>query len=482
MNKTPLILGMISIPAAIAAQERPNVLLILADDLGYGSVNPFGAERNIIRTPHIQYLSDHGIRFTNACTPASVSSPTRYGLMTGCYPMRSENHRFGVLHTSAPLALDHEKPCLADLFKSKGYRTAAIGKWHLGYTDNFHDFTGQLKPGTEEVGFDYHFGIPQNNDDFTGVYIENDYVYGLRSTKSVPYSRSYYGEQYAGLDAPQRDNKNVMQTLTDKSIEWLRSSDKDQPFFLYFAASAVHHPMTPSDKMRGMSQAGPYGDFIQELDYCVGQLIETLEYMGVLDNTIIIFTSDNGGDIPEGPRGALSPEIYAQNTGLKINGTLRGDKHTIWQGGTNVPFITYWKGKVSENSVTDEVISLVDIYATMSDILGIDLPEDKSIAPDSFSFKDVLMGKNRRNIRESLITQDVNGMLAIRIGDWKYIDNELPDGLNANIADNIRKNFKPQLYNLKKDPSEQDNLYDREPEIVERLKAELNRLKIEASR
>lgn len=467
---------MIMNSALLFSQDRPNVLLILADDFGYGSLNCYGADESLLRTPNINMLSGEGMSFVNAYTTASISTPTRYSLLTGAYPWRSDL-KFGVLNTNDPLLVPPESVTLADLFKAGGYRTAAVGKWHLGYTDHVHDYTGQLSPGPLDLGFDYHFGLPQNNDDYTGVFVENDRVYGLRSARKVPYSKSYYGKPYLGLDAPQRDNKTVMQELTDHAVSWLRQSDGDKPFFLYFAASAVHHPITPSDYMRGMSDAGPYGDFIQDLDYSVGQILQTLEYMGELDNTLVIFTSDNGGDIPLKD----TPETYAIKCGLKINGDLKGDKHTIWEGGTKVPFIVYWKGKTASGSVSSDLISLADVFATMAELLGQEMPDDMNVAPDSFSFLGAIT-EGKGSDRSSIVIADANGLQAIRIGDWKYIDDYIPETLPEQKKKALEKNHKAQLYNLKDDPAETADRISGNKDIADGMKKTLVRIREKGAR
>ncbi len=206
----------------------------------------------------------------------------------------------------------------------------------------------------------------------------------MRSEKVQPYSRTFYGPQYRGYDAPQRVNKDVMGDLTDKTVTWLKQQNRQTPFFLYFAAVAVHHPITPSDAMRGLSDCGPYGDFIQDLDMSVGRIVETLEYMNLTENTLILFTSDNGGEIPSNRPEA--PEIQAQQAGLKINGDLRGDKHTIWEGGTRVPFIVSWPGKIKAGSVSHDMINMVDVFATLCEMTDGKLPVSKAVAPDSLSF------------------------------------------------------------------------------------------------
>jgi len=241
--------------------KKPNIVFILADDFGYSSLNSYGADKNLVRTPHIDRLAEQGMRFTNASTPASICTPTRYGFLTGRYPWRSPL-KFGVTNPLDPLLPDPDRVTIADWLNERGYNTAAIGKWHLGYGEKDPvDFTGKLSPGPLELGFDYHFGVPQNHGDMLGVYIENDHIYGLRSNKTAPYSKTFYGTPYLGFDAPQRVNKDVMNDLTDKTVEWIKQQTGDNPFFLYFAAVAVHHPITPSGYMRGMSDCGPYGDF-----------------------------------------------------------------------------------------------------------------------------------------------------------------------------------------------------------------------------
>jgi arylsulfatase A-like enzyme len=269
-----------------------------------------------------------------------------------------------------------------------------------------------------------------------------------------------------------------MEDLTDKSIEWIRRQSDEQPFFLYFGAVAVHHPITPSDYMRGLSDCGPYGDFIQDLDLSVGRILETLEYMGIADNTIIIFSSDNGGEIPGNRPGA--PEIQAVEAGLAINGELRGDKHTIWEGGTNVPFIFTWPGKVEKGTKSADLINLIDLFATLADLTGAELSENRDIAPDSYNFLPSLLGKKNDQGRNSMVTADAKGMHAIRIGNWKFIDPQPMDGIPESRLGQYR-NAKPQLYNLADDPGEKENLYDKEPKKVKELQEELNRIRNSAS-
>ena len=456
--------------------QKPNIVFILADDFGYSSLNSYGADKNLVRTPQIDRIADKGMRFLNASTPASICTPTRYGFLTGRYPWRS-GLKYGVTHILSELLPDTNRITVADWLSERGYNTAAIGKWHLGYGHGHREdeplaYTKKVSPGPLDLGFDYHFGVPQNHDDALGVFIENDHIYGIRSDRVHPYSRSFYGQRYIGYDAPQRVNKDVMEVLTDKSVDWIKQQSSENPFFLYFAAVAVHHPITPSDYMRGMSDCGPYGDFIQDLDLSVGRIIEILEYMNLMENTIIIFSSDNGGDIP-GANRPEAPENQAISYGLKINGDLRGDKHTIYEGGTNVPFIVSWPGNVKEGSVSDDMVNLLDIFATVCEITDGNLPVSKDVAPDSYSFLPSLLNKTNPNPRTSMVTADVNGMHALRVGNWKYIDDTPPYGLPDDLLKRL-KEFEPQLYDLDKDPGETTNLYNENPGTAKKLLEELN--------
>lgn len=457
--------------AGVAADAtRPNIVFILADDLGCGSLNFCGADKTFVRTPHIDRIADSGMRFTDAYAPASICTPTRYSFLTGQYCWRT-HLKSGVVNPLDSLLPDPARMTVAGWLKGRGYNTAAIGKWHLGYGNKTPvDLTAKLSPGPLDLGFDYHFGVPQNHGDMWGVYVENDRVYGLRSKRLQPYSRSFYGSPYVGLDAPQRENKNVMADLTDKSVEWLRQQSGDKPFFLYYSAAAVHHPITPSDHMRGMSGAGPYGDFIQDLDMSVGRIIDTLKYMNLIDNTLIIFASDNGGDIPEND--PQRPENQAIALGLQINGPLRGDKHTLWEGGTRVPFIVSWPGKVKPGTVSNDLVSVMDIFSTVCEITDGQLPESRDIAPDSFSFLSSLMQTGKKQGRPSVVMSDAGGMHALRMGNWKYMDNTTPQGETRG---------RPQLYDLSEDPSETVNLYDEKPEIAQRLSDELDRIRMAQS-
>ena len=339
----------------------------------------------------------------------------------------------------------------------------------MGYTnlENVEDLSAQpLAPGPRSLGFDYHFAVPNQIDWLPKVYVENESIWGLRSKGKHPYGKSFYkGQPYHGYDAPQRVAKDVTQDLSDAARRWISNTVKGEPgtpFFLCFAPVAVHHPISPSDKLRGTSGVGPYGDFIHDLDHSVG-------------DTIVIFTSDNGGDFcPE--------EQQTRDKGFKNNGSLRGDKHTIWEGGFKVPFVVRWPKMIQAGSQSDCMINLVDIYATLQEIVGGRVLDAKTAAADSFGFCSELLGKaSEKGSRETMVLNDVRGVVAIRMGDWKYIEGkaERPEDKarqkkNPNLS-------KPQLYNLKQDPAEASNIVNEFSEIAERMQKALDRIRSEGS-
>jgi len=309
----------------------------------------------------------------------------------------------------------------------------------------------------------------------TGVYIENDHIYGLDSDRVFPYSKSFYGAPYLGFDAPQRDNKQVMSDLTDRAVDWLKKT-RDKPFFLYFTPVAVHHPITPSDRMRGESDCGPYGDFIQDLDLSIDRLCQTLETLGVDKNTLVIVTSDNGGDIPTQ---AGRPEVTAQTLGLKINGALRGDKHTIWQGGVRVPFVVRWPEKLRAGATSSAMINLTDVFATVVELLEGKPPAKASMAPDSVSFARSLLypdepsGKGRTD----MIVTNAQGIFALRQGPWKYIEGQLPVTWKGNRKNTFQGQAVRQLYDLDSDPQEQHNVLENHPEIADQMQQALDTIR-----
>jgi arylsulfatase A len=447
-------LATITALTSFATESRPpNIVIFLADDFGYGCVNSYGADERLVRTPHIDRLAAQGTRFTNAYTTGSVCSPTRYAMLTGEYSWRTAMKR-GVVNSNDPLLIDPKDPTIASWLQGQGYQTAQVGKWHLGYgAKRFKNLLGPIAPGPLDVGFDYHFGVPNNLDDLHKIYIENDRIHGLRSDKISPYGKSFYGKPYVGYDAPQRITEQVMDTLVTKAIDWVDRRDPAKPFFLYFASVAVHHPITPSARMRGTSAAGAYGDFIHDVDHAMGQLQQALEARGLDENTLIIFTSDNGSDIPSDD---ARPETQAVAKGLAVNGTLRGDKHTIYEGGFKVPFIVRQPGENASAMVSDQRVSTIDIFATVTDIISGKKSDQGS--PDGVSFKSQLTSGSSPTTRPPLVLRDANGRKALLFDHWKYIDDQSPPLRGKKPA-----KLTPELYDLSRDPNETNNVIASQP-------------------
>jgi len=468
--------------------DSPAVVVILADDLGYGSLNSYGAYREVIRTPQIDRLAAEGVRFTQAYAPSSVCSPTRYGVLLGRYAWRT-GRKVGVVNALEPLWPSTQRMNLARWLKARGYSTATIGKWHLGYGGAHHaatvaDWIDNTTPGPEALGFDYSFNVPQNHGDMFGVYFENgqvvgfdqqDQLVGLRSTAQQDYGNTTYGSRFIGFDAPQRIDQRVTDQITTRAIEWMQQqvADENGPFFLYFAPVAVHDPITPSAEASGGSGAGPYGDFIHDLDTSVGRILDALDAMGIADDTVVIFSSDNGGDIPTNRD---TPQRLAMRKGLDINGALRGDKHTIWEGGTRVPLLVRMPGAdhAPVGSVSDALVNLTDIFATVADLVGGGAALPAGAGPDSVSFLPSLRAGGTASARTSTVTANVNGIVAIRSGDWKWIEGVLPVGFQG---DSPADESKPQLYNLRDDPGETADVRKGHPDIVERLRQELENIR-----
>jgi arylsulfatase A len=463
--------------ATASAADRPNIVVILSDDYGWGSAGCYGANPDLIKTPNIDRLAKEGRRFTDANTTSSVCSPTRYSLLTGRYCWRTSLKQ-EVLGVFSPLHIEPGRFNLASLLKSKGYSTAAIGKWHLGYgTDPKVDYTKELKPGPLEIGFDYHFAVPSNHGDVTGVFVENHNVWGLRSPKvdRASAGKNFKDTSYLGFDAPQRVDEEVMPLLTTKATEWLAKQSADKPFFLYYTPVAVHNPVTPSHSTKGGSKAGPFGDWVHELDASVGKVLETLDQKGFTKNTLVLFTADNGGVFhPE----QMNEQAQAIHAGLKPNGPFRGGKHDVWEGGFRVPYIVRWPGHVPEGTTCDETVSLVDTLATIAAVVDEPLPPRDKGAEDSFNMLPAwLGGKTLAPQRPHLIVHSAAGTFAIRQGPWKWIEGGFHPDTKAGARKQRADQFKPQLYNLNSDIGEQSEVTAQNKEKAAELQALLQKQK-----
>ncbi len=485
---------------AFAAPEQPNVVLVFADDLGYGDLGCYGATR--VKTPNIDKLATEGRRFTDAHSASAVCTPSRYGLLTGEYPVRGNGGKgiWGPCGHFQPLLIDTNKLTLAQLFKNKGYATAAIGKWHLGFGTGKTDWNKPLRPGPLELGFDYYFGVPKVNSGYPYVYVENHGIVGYDPNDPVvfnpPFSETTtYGPE-AGNKSPNRvggakkahalyDDEKTGALLTEKAVEWI-TQNREKPFFLYFPTTNIHHPFTPGPQFKGSSQAGLYGDFIQEFDGMVGELVKCLEQNGLADNTLIIVTSDNGGMFNTGGQDAFA-------AGHRQNGDLLGFKFGVWEGGHRIPFIAKWPGKITPGTVSSQLISGVDMLATCAAITG-QTVEKKQLA-DSINVLPALVGDPAAPLRETLVLcPNKPTHLSVRKGRWVYIPAQGAGGFNgkpgvhaaggpacASFVGNvnsdiengkIKKNAPPaQLYDLVKDVNQTQNVYNQFPEVVQEMEA-----------
>ncbi len=476
MRRVFVCLGVL-ITASAAAQSaqparQPNVVIILADDLGYGDLRSYNAASKI-PTPHLDRLAADGMRFTDAHSPSALCSPTRYGLLTGRYAWRTRLTR-GVLNGYSPLLIERGRLTLASLVGQRGYATAAIGKWHLGLgTTEPADFRQPLEPGPTTVGFDYFFGIAASLDMPPYVFVENTAVTAAPTgTIAASEMRRRGGNGYwrEGAIAPGFSHEGVLPELTERAVSFIGRQSSKKPFLLYLPLTAPHTPWMPTAEFRGRSGAGYYGDFVAQVDAAVGRVLGTLDRSNVSDNTLVIFTSDNGAHW-------LPADI--EQWGHRANDGWRGQKSDIWEGGHRVPFIARWPGRIQAGSTSNDLICLTDLVATVAAMLDVPLPPDA--AEDSFNLLPVLLGRQRQApIREALVHHSGDGTFAIRQGPWKLALALGSHGFSEprNVAPKPGE-AEGQLYNLEDDPREQDNLWLQKPEIVARLTALLQKYRTE---
>lgn len=472
MKRLLCLLGLLGLlcgePAFAAAADKPNVIIILADDFGYGSVGCYGATG--LKTPHLDRLANEGRRFTHGYAPGSVCSPTRYALMTGRYFWRTSVKDGGVLPGDGPLHIETDRLTLASLCKGQGYRTAAVGKWHLGLgKQRTADWSVPLQPGPLEVGFDTFFGLASNPWTGPHAFIKDHHVLGRVPGKPVVVTRGREDAATSGIERKWDENQ-IMAALTDQAVAWVEQNRKG-PFFLYFAPTAVHRPVAPSPAYTG-NPYGIYGDFIHELDGSVGRLLDALDRLKIADNTLVVFTSDNGGVIAN-----TAEHAVAQKAGLKINGPLRGGKHDIWEGGFRVPFLARWSGRVPAGTVSDQVVCAADVLATLAGVLGVELRPGQ--AEDSFDARAAFFAKDAaKPVRDHVILQDAHAAYAIRAGDWKLVERVgpppvTPRNKNAEKKAATAKKKVPnhdELFNLASDPAETKSVHAEHPEVVARLR------------
>jgi len=495
-----LILSFVLAGISTAGANRPNILFILADDLGYGDVACYNPEAKA-PTPHLDALARQGMRFTDAHSASTVCTPTRYSLLTGRMAFRTG--KGGVFTgVGGPCLIEADRLTLGGMLQKQGYATAMFGKWHIGMT--FYDKDGKpinqggmagvkridySRPATGAPihrGFDQFYGtVSCPTTDWLYAYVDGDRIpvppTGLLDKTNLP-KHPYARDNRQGMIAPNFDVEEVDLVFLKKSKAFLRShvrENPDKPFFLLHSMQAVHLPSFPADQFKGKTKAGPHGDFIFEMDWIVGELMKTLDDLGIAEDTIVMFGSDNGPEVPT---------VIAMRRDHKHDGARpwRGVKRDQWEGGHRTPFIVRWPGKVKAGTVCDEPLSLTDVFATCAAVVDATLPND--VAEDSFNMLPVLLGtQGKQRIRPYLLQQTWTLKMSLRKGDWKLLDHKGSGGSNYErggewglkqyaIAD-TDPDAPGQLYNLAGDPGETINVYSKHPEIVAKLKTLLEEAK-----
>lgn len=448
--------------------KRPNIVYILADDLGWGDLQCYNRESKI-RTPHADRLASQGMRFTDMHSPSAVCTPTRYGILTGryCWRTRLKN---GVLWGYDKSLIEQGRLTVPALLKSAGYATGGVGKWHLGLgSADKVDYSKPHKPGPLDHGFDYYYGIPASLDMDPYVYIENDRTVE-QPTANTPGQKEPRGVFWRpGPIAPGLKIEEVLPTLRDKAVGYLqqRAKTPNQPFFLYFPLTGPHTPWVPQPQYRGKSGAGIYGDFVMQCDDVLGAVLKTLDDTGLASNTIVVFTSDNGAH--------WTPEDKKKYP-HRANASWRGMKADIQEAGHRIPFLVRWPGVVKAGAVNNDPGCLTDLMATVAEIAGKTLPRDAG--EDSFSLLPALKGG--KGTRDTIVHHSVDGVFAIKQDEWKLIFGRGSGGFSQPKKIDVKPGEpEGELYNLAKDPGETTNLYLKNPEVVKRLTALMDRYKQE---
>ena len=475
--------------------RKPNIVLIYADDVGYGDVSCYGATR--VKTPNLDRIAGGGVRFTNAHSASATCTPSRYALLTGEYAWRKKGT--GILPGDASLIIEPGRVTLPSMLQKQGYRTAAIGKWHLGLGNGDIDWNGEIKPGPLEIGFDYSFIIPATLDRVPCVFVKDHHVVNLdpKDPIRVSYKHPLSGEQTGESDPellrvkPSHGHDDAIVNGVSrigfmtggKSALWVDEDivdvlakqatgfidrNKSHPFFLYFAAHDIHVPRLPNQRFVGATSMGPRGDAIAELDWSVGQILAALDRNGLTDNTLLIFSSDNGPVLDDGYRDQAVQKLGSH----KPAGPFRGGKYSNFDGGTRVPFIVRWPGHVKADTVSGALISQVDLLSSFAALTGQTLP--KQAAPDSLDELPALLGKSKTGRRE--LVEDANVRSVVE-GDWKFIQPSNFPKLNKATDTELGNDTQPQLYNLANDPGEKNNLASQYPDKVKHLSEVLAKLR-----
>ncbi|MEZ5944131.1 MAG: arylsulfatase [Planctomycetaceae bacterium] len=501
----PAILLFALVSTASAAQ-RPNIIVIMADDLGYGDVSCYGAE--MVQTPNIDKLAAEGLKFTSGYCSASTCTPTRYSLLTGTYAFRRKGT--GIAPPSAPAIIQPGTETLPGILQRAGYKTAVIGKWHLGLGGpEGPDWNGELKPGPLEIGFDTCYLLPTTNDRVPQVYVHDhrvpnldpkdplwvgnkkpspDHPTGLthRDTLKMDWSHGHNSTIHNGISRIGFYTGGHAARFRDEDLgdTWVRESrkfiaeNKEHPFFLFFASHDIHVPRMPHERFQGKTKLGFRGDAIVELDWCVGELMNALEEHGLTQNTLVVFCSDNGPVLDDGYKdGAVE-----KNGKHRAAGPYSGGKYSVYEGGTRTPFITRWPGRI-QPGVSEEVVCTIDLAASMAALTEQSIVQDGCL--DSLNVLSALLGDANGKGRDHLVQQDngSSGTFGLRAGDWKLLRHEKKSARNVKVEQELANTPVPvyQLFNLVDDPAERKNVIKENPEVAKRLQDQLQSL-IDAGR
>ncbi len=443
---------------------KPHIVFILADDLGYGDVGYFN-QRSKIPTPNLDALAKGGMVFKDAHSGSAVCTPTRYGVMTGRYCWRSRLKR-GVLGGFSTHLIEDGRMTVASMLKTSGYHTACIGKWHLGMdfpkgSDKKTDYSGKITHGPTAKGFDYYYGVSASLDMPPYVFIENDRF-------SEPVTRKYPGTGFPGYSragdmGEKFSHIKALDQLTAKSAAYIKERAKgDKPFFLYFPLTSPHKPVMPAERFQGKSGIGPYGDFVMQTDWVVGQVDKALTDAGIADDTLVILSSDNGSFMyryaeTDADDHVSKPSMQGYKaSNHTANYIFRGTKADVWEAGHRVPFIVRWPGKVRKGSYCGKTICLTDIMATCADVVGAELPDNA--AEDSFSILPLIVGKDKQFSRGGVVNHSANGVFALRQGKWKLVFGNGSGGREKPAGKPWSKPY--HLYDMAEDMRETKNLID----------------------
>jgi arylsulfatase A-like enzyme len=486
--------AMVPIKLMAADAKRPNIVVIYADDLGYGDVSCYGATK--IKTPNIDTLASQGLRFTNAHSPSATCTPSRYAMLTGEYAWRKKGT--GILPGDARMIIQPGRTTLPAVMQKAGYTTGVVGKWHLGLGGRNLDWNGDIAPGPLDIGFDYCFLIPATGDRVPCVYVESRRVVGLDPKDPIQVSFSKpIGNEPTGKDHPELlkmhpshgHNQTIINGISrigymsgGKAARWVDEDmadtitgkakyfiekHKDRPFFLYFSTHDIHVPRVPHPRFAGKSGLGARGDAILQFDWCAGEILKTLDRLNLTENTLVIFTSDNGPVVDDGYKDEAVEKLH----GHKPAGPLRGGKYSAFDAGTRVPFIVRWPRRV-KTGLSDALVCQIDFMASLAALTGQKLALDD--APDSFDVLAALLGEMPAG-RDHLVEHA--GVLSLIRGQWKYIEPGRGPKVNANTGIELGHDTQPQLYDLKNDLAEKHNVAAEHPELIKELTALLKKIR-----